>query len=215
MSPATSEVWSAEQIEAGRLLFARPISFARGVARMDHLPDADRPETAFAGRSNVGKSSLINMLANRRQLARASNTPGRTQELNFFDLGEGRLYLVDLPGYGFAEASKKKAYAWGRLMIDYLKGRPTLKRVFLLIDGRRGVGDLDIEIMDKLDASAVIYQVVLTKVDKLRSSELAPVIEATRTLLKKRPASHPRILVTSSETGEGAADLRAEIAAMA
>jgi GTP-binding protein len=207
--------WSAEALEAGRLLFARPVEFVMGVARLDQLPGADRPEIAFSGRSNVGKSSLINALTGRRQLARASNTPGRTQELNYFDLGEGRFYMVDLPGFGFAEAPRKKANAWGRLTMDYLRGRPTLKRVFLLIDSRRGIGDIDREVMDQLDGAAVIYQVVLTKTDKLRAAEVEPLRLATLTLLKKRPAAHPHVLATSSEDGAGLPDLRAEIAAMA
>lgn len=201
-----------DEIEAARKLFAGPVAFVKGVVGLDGLPAADRPEVAFAGRSNVGKSSLINALVNRKRLARASNTPGRTQEINFFDLAEGRLYLVDLPGYGFAEAPKKAARAWSRLAMDYLRGRPTLKRVLLLIDARRGIGDVDTGILDQFDAAGVGYQIALTKTDKLRTSEVEAVLAAASAALKKRPAAHPMIIATSAETGAGLPDLRAEIA---
>jgi GTP-binding protein len=207
----TDSPFTGDQIEAGRKLFAGPVDFVKGVVNLEGLPVADRPEIAFAGRSNVGKSSLINALTGRKNLARASNTPGRTQELNFFDLGEGRLYMVDLPGYGFADAPKKSAAAWGRLTMKYLKGRATLKRVFLLIDSRRGVGEVDREIMKQLDSSAVGYQIILTKADKVKPSE----VEATRADvlggLKKHPAAHPVVMTTSSEKGDGLPELRAEI----
>jgi GTP-binding protein len=207
----TAPLFSDEEIEAGRKLFASPVVFVKGVVGLVHLPEGDRAEIAFAGRSNVGKSSLINALVNRKQLARASNTPGRTQELNFFDLGEGRLFLVDLPGYGFADAPKKSVDAWSRLTLDYLRGRPTLKRVFLLIDSRRGVGEVDLGVMKQLDSAAVAYQVVLTKVDKLKASEAREAASDAMAALKKHPAAHPRVIATSSETGDGLADLRAEI----
>lgn len=203
--------YSEDDLEAGRKLFAGAVDFVKGVVALKHLPDADRPEIAFAGRSNVGKSSLINALTNRKNLARTSNTPGRTQELNFFDLGEGRFYLVDLPGYGFAEAPKASVETWSRLTLDYLRGRVTLKRVFLLIDSRRGVTDVDRGIMAQFDKSAVTYQVVLTKIDKLKASEVEPLRAATALALKKHPAAHPHVLVTSSEKGIGLAELRTEI----
>lgn len=205
----------ADELEAGRLLFASPVTFVRGVVDLAGLPAGDRPEVAFAGRSNVGKSSLINALVNRKNLARASNTPGRTQEINFFDLGDGQLYLVDLPGYGFAEAPKASVAAWTRLTLDYLRGRATLKRVFLLIDARRGPGEVDREIMTMLDKSAAAYQVVLTKADKVKPSEVEAAKIATLKELKKRPAGHPIVLATSSEKGWGVETLRAEAAALA
>jgi GTP-binding protein len=204
-----------DEIEAGRKLFAAPVAFVKGVVDLSGLPGPDRAEVAFAGRSNVGKSSLINALANRKNLARASNTPGRTQEINFFDLAAGRAYLVDLPGYGFAEAPKSHVDAWNRLMLDYLRRRANLKRVFLLIDARRGIGPVDKDVLDLLDKSAVNYQVVLTKSDKIRKSELGPVVDEALAVLKKRPAAHPRVMATSSEKGLGLEDLRAEINALA
>ncbi len=203
-----------DPLEAGRLLFAGPCDFVKGVVALDGLPPADRPEICFAGRSNVGKSSLINALTGRRALARASNTPGRTQELNFFDLG-GRLFMVDLPGYGYAEAPKAKVAAWQALLKAYLAGRATLRRAFVLIDARHGVKPVDGEIMDLLDGSAVGYQIVLTKADKPKSGALADVVARTRAALAKRPAAHPEIAVTSSETGAGIAELRAAVAALA
>src|SRR5262245_24911499 len=196
-------------------LFAGPCDFFWGAASADQLPPAEKSEVAFAGRSNVGKSSLINALTNRKNLARASNTPGRTQELNFFDLAAGRAFLVDLPGYGFAEAPKSHVEAWNRLMLDYLRHRANLKRVFLLIDARRGIGPVDRDVLDLLDKSAVNYQVVLTKADKIRKMELAPTIDDALAVLKKRPAAHPRVMATSSEKGLGLEELRAEINALA
>jgi GTP-binding protein len=207
----TDATFTDDQIEAGRKLFAGPVTFVKGVVDLESLPKGDRPEIAFAGRSNVGKSSLINALCNRKNMARASNTPGRTQELNFFDLGEGKLYLVDLPGYGFADAPKKSVDAWSRLTLDYLRGRSKLKRAFVLIDSRRGIGDVDLDILKQFDTAAVGYQIVLTKVDKLKKSEVEPLVADTLATLKKRPAAHPRVIATSSEKGVGVPDLRAEI----
>jgi GTP-binding protein len=201
----------AEAAEAGRLLFAGPVTFLKGVVDMSGLPPADRLEVCFAGRSNVGKSSLINALTGRKALARASNTPGRTQEINYFTLGESR-YLVDLPGYGFAEAPKPIVARWQELMRSYLAGRVTLRRVFLLIDARHGPKAVDGEIMTLLDRSAVTFQAVLTKADKPNAGDLAAAIEATKTMLGKHPAAFPEIVVTSSETGRGLATLRAIVA---
>lgn len=200
-------------IEAGRLLFAQPCDFFWGAARLDDLPEARLPEVAFAGRSNVGKSSLLNALTGRKTLARTSNTPGRTQQLNFFDLG-GRLVLVDMPGYGYAKESKSKVEAWTDLVRSYLRGRVTLRRVCLLIDGRHGLKPNDAETMKILDQAAVPYQVVLTKADKPKRGERDAVVKATEAGLKKHPGAHPEVVVTSSETGEGIADLRARLAAL-
>ena len=211
----TDSPFTDDEIEAGRKLFAAPVAFVKGVVDLSGLPRPDRAEVAFAGRSNVGKSSLINALANRKNLARASNTPGRTQELNFFDVAAGRAWLVDLPGYGFAEAPKSHVDAWTRLMLDYLRHRANLKRVFLLIDARRGIGPVDRDVLQLLDKSAVNYQIVLTKTDKIGKSELGPAIDTALAVLKKRPAAHPRVMATSSEKGVGLADLRAEINALA
>ncbi|MBN8606435.1 MAG: YihA family ribosome biogenesis GTP-binding protein [Caulobacterales bacterium] len=209
-SPIPNPDW----IEAGRLLFAGPADFERGVPSMEHLPDASLPEVAFAGRSNVGKSSLINALTGRNKLARASTEPGRTRELNFFRVGD-RLRLVDMPGYGYAKAGKAEIGRWTSLIRDYLRGRPTLHRVILLIDARHGLKSHDKEVMDALDTSAVIYQLVLTKADKIKPSELAETLAATQSAIAKRPAAHPVIIATSSETGAGIELLRAEIAALA
>ena len=206
--------YSDDEIEAARKAFAGPCDFVKGVVALDGLPPADRIEACFAGRSNVGKSSLINALTGRKSLARASNTPGRTQEINYFDLG-GRLYLVDLPGYGYAEAPRAVVAQWQALLRAYLSGRPTLRRAFVLIDARHGVKPVDAEIMALLDTAAVSYQAVLTKADKPRGGALATVIADVEAALKKRPAAHPEVLVTSSETGAGLAELRAAILALA
>jgi GTP-binding protein len=203
-----------ERIEAGRLLFAGPIAFERGVVSMDTLPEADVPEVAFAGRSNVGKSSLINALTGRLKLARASTEPGRTRELNFFRMGD-RLRLVDLPGYGYAKAPKSEIGRGTALTRDYLRGRQPLKRVVLLIDARHGVKPDDRDVMEALDTAAVIYQLVLTKADKIKPSELNETLAATQAAIAKRPAAHPAVIATSSETGLGIEQLRAEIAALA
>jgi GTP-binding protein len=204
----------ADWLEAGRLLFAGPIEFERGVPAMEHLPDASLPEVAFAGRSNVGKSSLINALTGRNKLARASTEPGRTRELNFFRMGDA-MRLVDLPGYGYAKAGRADIERWTKLTREYLRGRAPLKRVILLIDARHGVKPHDKDVMDALDLAAVSYEVVLTKADKLRPSEVADVTAATRAVIAKRPAAHPELRTTSAETGLGVDLLRADIAALA
>lgn len=205
--------------EAGRLLFAGPVDFLKGVTAMVHMPPADRLEVCFAGRSNVGKSSLINALTGRKNLARASNTPGRTQEINFFTLGdpsraaEGK-YLVDLPGYGYAEAPVAVVAKWQALLRQYLAGRATLRRAFVLIDMRHGVKDVDEEILRLLDRSAVTFQVVMTKADKVNAATREANIAQTMAALAKHPAAYPEIVVTSSEKGEGIETLRAIIAGM-
>ncbi|MGE0827830.1 MAG: ribosome biogenesis GTP-binding protein YihA/YsxC [Hyphomonadaceae bacterium] len=204
----------ADAIEAGRVLFARPIAFERGVVSLADLPAADRIEIAFAGRSNVGKSSLLNALTNRKNLARASAEPGRTRELNFFLLDD-LVRLVDLPGYGYAKAPKSAIARWTALMRDYLRGRAPLQRVLLLVDARHGVKPNDHEVMDALDKAALIYQIVLTKADKLGAPALAACVAETEAAIAKRPAAHPRVIPTSSETGAGIDLLRAEIAALA
>jgi GTP-binding protein len=202
-----------EARETGRLLFAGPVDFVKGVTAMPGLPPADRIEVCFAGRSNVGKSSLINALTGRKTLARASNTPGRTQEINYFALGEAR-YLVDLPGYGYAEAPVAVVAKWQALLKQYLAGRQTLRRAFVLIDARHGVKAVDEEILKLLDRSAVTFQAVLTKVDKINRAECAAVIEQVKGALGKHPAAYPEIVVTSSEKGEGIETLRAIIATL-
>lgn len=209
-----NETEHADWIEAGRLLFAGEINFELGVVGMEHLPDASLPEVAFAGRSNVGKSSLVNAVTGRLKLARASTEPGRTRELNFFRVGD-RLRLVDLPGYGYAKAGRGDIERWTTLTRDYLRGRPSLHRVILLIDSRHGLKPHDKEVMDALDKAAVTYQIVLTKADKIKPTELADVESATRAAIAKRPAAHPEVIATSSETGLGIDVLRAEIAALA
>ena len=209
-----NEAERVEWIEAGRLLFAGPIEFERGVPSMEFLPDASLPEVACAGRSNVGKSSLINAITGRLKLARASTEPGRTRELNFFMIGE-TLRLVDLPGYGYAKAGRADIERWTKLTRDYLRGRQPLKRVLLLIDSRHGLKEHDKDVMDALDTSAVTYQIVLTKADKVKPTELEAVSKAVAAAIAKRPAAHPEVIATSSETGQGIDVLRAEIAALA
>ena len=209
-----AEAEQAGLIEAGRLLFARECVFMLGVAALDGLPSAGLPEVAFAGRSNVGKSSLINALTGRKTLARTSNTPGRTQELNFFDLGR-RLILVDMPGYGFANAPKPLVDRWKRLVNGYLKGRSVLRRAIVLVDSRHGLKESDRDMMGMLDKAAVVYQVVLTKADKLKPAELEEVRTRTLDEIRTRVAAHPTLIVTSSETGTGIAELRAELTTLA
>jgi GTP-binding protein len=194
-------------------LFAGPVDFLKGVGAMVHMPPADRVEVCFAGRSNVGKSSLINALTGRKNLARASNTPGRTQEINFFTLGEER-YLVDLPGYGYAEAPVAVVAKWQALLKQYLAGRQTLRRAFVLIDTRHGVKDVDEEILTLLDKSAVTFQVVMTKADKVNAATREANIAQVQAALKKHPAAYPEIVLTSSEKGEGIESLRAIIAGL-
>lgn len=201
-------------LEAGRLLFARGADFLKGVVAMDGMPPDDRLEVCFAGRSNVGKSTLINALAGRKALARASNTPGRTQEINFFTLGETQ-YLVDLPGYGFAKAPVKTVEKWQRLLKAYLAGRATLRRAFVLVDARHGVKPVDEDILKLLDTSAVTFQVVLTKTDKVKAEDRDAVLAQVRRVLQSHPAAFPEIVVTSSETGDGIDTLRAIIATLA
>ena len=203
-----------EEIEAARKLFAGPCEFVAGAASLDSLPLIALPEVAFAGRSNVGKSSLVNALTGRRTLARTSSKPGHTRQINFFDLAH-RLHLIDLPGYGFAQVSRSTKEAWQDLASAYLRGRPTLKRVCLLIDSRHGVKEGDRETMKSLDSAAVSYQLVLTKVDRLKQAEVARAVAAAEAIARKHGAAHPEVLATSSETGFGITELRAEIAAVA
>ena len=211
---ATTPEFTSDQIEDGRLLFARDVTFMLSVVKLEQLPAPDRPEICFAGRSNVGKSSLINALTNRKGIARASNTPGRTRELNYFNVDE-RLNLVDLPGYGYARAPKTEISNWTRLTRMFLRGRAGLRRVFLLIDSRHGIKPSDIELMEMLDDAAVTYQLVLTKSDKIKRAELDKVMRRTSRTIVKRPAAHPELMVTSSEKKTGLDDLRAEIATLA
>ena len=209
-----AEVPDEAEAERGRLMFAGPVDFVKGVVAMSGLPAADRAEVCFAGRSNVGKSSLINALTGRKNLARASNTPGRTQEINFFAAGDSH-YLVDLPGYGFAEAPVAVVAKWQALLKSYLSGRVTLRRAFVLIDMRHGIKAVDEEILTLLDRSAVTFQVVLTKADKVKAADQATILDQVRAALQKHPAAYPELIVTSSEKGDGIATLRAIIAAIA
>ena len=206
--------FTPEALEAGRLLFARQATFMLGVVSLDGLPDEGPAEIAFAGRSNVGKSSLLNALVGQNGLARASNTPGRTREINYFDL-EGELRLVDLPGYGYAKASRDDVAQWIALTKDFLRGRSVLRRVCLLIDSRHGLKAIDIEIMDLLDVAAVNYQIVLTKTDKVKPTALEHLMRTTSEKLIRRPAAHPVLRATSSAKGDGIELLRAELAALA
>lgn len=202
------------RLEAGRVLFAQSCEFMLGVAKAAQLPATELDEIAFVGRSNVGKSSLVNALTGRKTLARTSNTPGRTQQLNFFNLG-GRVILVDLPGYGFAKAPRNQVDGWTQLILDYLRGRRALVRAMLLIDARHGLKDKDRTVMTTLDNAAVNYQIVLTKADKVKAADLEAVIAATRTEAATHVAAHPDVLVTSSETGHGIPEVRAVLAEIA
>lgn len=207
-----SEAADQELAEGARKLFAGPIEFLKSAPELKFLPEIEAPEIAFAGRSNVGKSSLLNALTNRNGLARTSNTPGRTQELNFFDVGQPvQIRLVDMPGYGFAEAPKDLVKRWRFLVNDYLRGRAALKRALVLVDSRHGLKEVDREMMRMLDDAAVSYHLVLTKSDKVKPSALGPLYEATMIEAAKHPAAHPAIFTTSSETGSGIAELRTAI----
>ena len=207
-----TEPFDDEAIEAARKTFAGPITFLKSAPALTFLPDPSVPEVAFAGRSNVGKSSLLNALTGRKALARTSVTPGRTQELNFFDVGEPLAFrLVDMPGYGFAKAPKDMVKKWRFLVNDFLRGRAVLKRTLVLIDSRHGVKPVDREMLDMLDAAAVSYRLVLTKADKIKPTELAETVAAAAAEARKRPAAHPEVLATSSETGLGIAELRAAV----
>ena len=204
----------ADALEAGRRLFAAECRFFFAAQRLDQLPPPTGPEIAFAGRSNVGKSSLVNALTGRRALARASNQPGRTRQLNFFDLG-GRLILVDMPGYGYAQAAKEIKADWQGLMFDFLRGRPTLRRVVLLLDSRIEIKASDLAVMELLDRAAVTYQLVLTKADGTRTGALARKVQEVQGLARRHAAAFPAVLTTSSDTGQGLEELRAELAALA
>ena len=204
---------TAEDIERGRRLFAAECRFVHAAQRLDHLPAPSGPEIAFAGRSNVGKSSLLNALTGRHALARVSHTPGRTQQLNFFDLGD-RLTLVDMPGYGYARASKDIKEDWQGMMFRFLRGRPTLRRVMLLLDARIEAKPADMAVMKLLDRAAVTFQIVLTKIDSVKPPALARKRAEVEALARAHPAAYPVVLATSSETGAGIAELRAELAAV-
>jgi GTP-binding protein len=214
VSDAAGSAFSDAELEAARVLFARPVEFIMGAVSLEALPPPDLPEVAFAGRSNVGKSSLLNALVSRHRLARTSADPGRTREINFFRL-DGRLRLADLPGYGFAKVSRGAARRFQDLGRAYLRGRANLKRVYLLIDARHGLKASDDEALDALDQAAVSYQIVLTKTDKLKPAEAAAVTASTLVRIARRAAAFPRVVATSAEGGDGLAELRAEIAAAA
>ncbi|WP_288411739.1 ribosome biogenesis GTP-binding protein YihA/YsxC [uncultured Sphingomonas sp.] len=210
--PPGDDRFDPDQIEAARKIFAGPIQFLKSAPSLDYLPSPDVPEIAFAGRSNVGKSSLLNALTGRTSLARTSVTPGRTQELNFFDIGTPlRLRLVDMPGYGFAKAPKDMVRKWRYLVNDYLRGRQVLKRTLVLIDSRHGIKDVDREVFEMLDKAATSYRIVLTKTDKIKATELEDVYAAVGEEVRKRPAAHPDVISTSSEKGMGIAELRAAV----
>lgn len=207
-----SEAADEELAERARKLFAGKIEFLKSAPDLKFMPDPEVPEIAFAGRSNVGKSSLLNALTNRNGLARTSNTPGRTQELNFFDVGDPlRIRLVDMPGYGFAEAPKDLVKRWKYLVNDYLRGRAVLKRALVLVDSRHGLKPPDREMMEMLDTAAVSYQLVLTKADKVKPTDLARIVEQIAADARRHPAAHPAVFTTSSETGTGIAELRTAI----
>ncbi|MCF8479829.1 MAG: ribosome biogenesis GTP-binding protein YihA/YsxC [Rhodospirillum sp.] len=210
---------AAKAVERGRWLFTQPCGFLKGCVALTGLPEHSLSEIAFAGRSNVGKSSLVNALTSRKTLARTSNTPGRTQELNYFRLGpdeaDPALMMVDLPGYGFAQAPKDTVKRWTRLIMEYLRGRPQLRRVCVLIDARHGLKDNDRDVMEMLDASAVVYQIVLTKADKLKLTEQEAILTKTRAEAAKHVAAHPDVILTSSQTGMGVPELRAQLADLA
>ncbi|MGB7205845.1 MAG: ribosome biogenesis GTP-binding protein YihA/YsxC [Anderseniella sp.] len=206
--------YEEHELERGRLLFAGQTVFRMGVARLQQLPPEYPLEVAFAGRSNVGKSSLLNALTGRKDIARTSNTPGRTRELNFFELADGAVALVDMPGYGYARAQKTMVKAWQSIIMGYLQGRPNLRRVFVLIDARHGIKSIDLTTLDQLDEAAVSYQIILTKSDKIRKDEHDKVMAATTLAIARRPAAFPEIILTSSEKGSGIPQLRAEIAGL-
>lgn len=209
--PVAQAEYTAEQLKRGHWLFAQSCDFMLSVAGLPQLPATSLPEVAFVGRSNVGKSSLINALTGRNGLAKTSNTPGRTQQLNFFNLG-GEIILVDLPGYGYAKVPKELVDKWVRLLKKYLAGRPQLRRVYVLVDARHGLKDSDLEMMDLLDKTAVTYQLVLTKADKVKKSEQEQRLREATTALAKRPAAYPLLMLTSSVEKDGVENLRAEIA---